>query len=297
MTAAILTASGSLATRHTGGSGVILDPDGYIVTNAHVVKGARRVQVLISTAPDSTRRSILEPRGRLVGAQVIRADEETDLAVLKVQETGLPFLRLGDSDDLEPGQLVLAFGNPLGLETSVSLGTVSARARQLRPEHPMIYIQTDAANRYAYVSLGNNVGFEVIDLEQGEIIHRVLVDGEPILHRTHGAALTPDESELWISDQEGRKLFIFDNTQMPPVQTGEVDLSQGGHGWVTFSLDGRYVWTHTPDVFDAETKELVATLRDENGNPVSGSKFIEVHFRDGKVVAVGNEFGLGRSTE
>jgi len=155
----------------------------------------------------------------------------------------------------------------------------------------------DAANRYAYVSLGNHVGFEVIDLEQGEIIHRVLVDGEPILHRTHGAALTPDETELWISDQEGRKLFIFDNTQMPPVQTGEVDLSQGGHGWVTFSLDGRYVWTHTPDVFDAETRELVATLRDENGNPVSGSKYIEVHFRDGKVVAVGNEFGLGRSLD
>ena len=155
----------------------------------------------------------------------------------------------------------------------------------------------DAANRYAYVSLGNHVGFEVIDLERAEIIHRVLVDGEPILHRTHGAALTPDETELWISDQEGRKLFIFDNTQMPPVQTGEVDLSQGGHGWVTFSLDGRYVWTHTPDVFDAETRELVATLRDENGNPVSGSKFIEVHFRDGKVVAVGNEFGLGRSLD
>ena len=155
----------------------------------------------------------------------------------------------------------------------------------------------DGANRYAYVSLGNHVGFEVIDLEQEKIIHRVLVDGEPILHRTHGAALTPDETELWISDQEGRKLFIFDNTQMPPVQTGEVNLSQGGHGWVTFSLDGRYVWTHTPDVFDAETKELVATLRDENGNPVSGSKFIEVHFGDGKVVAVGNEFGLGRSLE
>ena len=152
----------------------------------------------------------------------------------------------------------------------------------------------DSANRYAYVSLGNHVGFEVIDLEQERIVHRVLVDGEPILHRTHGAALTPDETELWISDQESRKLFIFDNTQMPPVQTGELDLSQGGHGWVTFSLDGRYAWTHTPDVFDARTKKKVATLRDENGNPVSGSKFIEVHFRDGKVVAVGNEFGLGR---
>ena len=163
MTAAFLTASGSLATRHTGGSGVILDPDGYIVTNAHVVKGARRVQVLISTAPDSTRRSILEPRGRLVGAQVIRADEETDLAVLKVQETGLPFLRLGDSDDLEPGQLVLAFGNPLGLKTSVSLGAVSAKARQLRPEHPMIYIQTDAA-----INPGNSGG-PLVDT-QGRVV-------------------------------------------------------------------------------------------------------------------------------
>jgi len=152
----------------------------------------------------------------------------------------------------------------------------------------------DSANRYAYVSLGNHVGFEVVDLAQERVLHRVLVDGEPILHRTHGAALTPDETELWISDQEGRKLFVFDNTQMPPVQTGELDLSQGGHGWVTFSLDGRYAWTHTPDVFDTKTKKLVATLRDEHGNPVSGSKFIEVHFRDGKVVAVGNEFGLGR---
>jgi hypothetical protein len=81
---------------------------------------------------------------------------------------------------------------------------------------------------------------------------------------------------------------------MPPVQTGRLDLTQGGHGWVTFSLNGQYAWTHTPDVFDARTKELVATLRDETGKPVSGSKYIEVHFRDGKVVEVGNEFGLGR---
>ena len=81
---------------------------------------------------------------------------------------------------------------------------------------------------------------------------------------------------------------------MPPEPKGEVELSQGGHGWVTFSLDGRYAWTHTPDVFDAKTKKLVATLKDENGVPVSGSKYFEVHFRDGKVVEMGSEFGLGR---
>lgn len=152
----------------------------------------------------------------------------------------------------------------------------------------------DSRNRIAYVCLGKHVGFDVVNLETGEILHRVFAGKERIPNRTHGAALSPDESELWISDQKGRQLFIFDATKMPPVETGAVELSQGGHGWVTFSLDGAYVWTHTPDVFDAQTKKLVATLKDENGKPVSGSKFIEVHFRDGKVVEMGNEFGLGR---
>ncbi len=152
----------------------------------------------------------------------------------------------------------------------------------------------DSRNRIGYVCLGNHVGFDVVNLETGRVLHRVFAGDEPIAHRTHGAALTPDEKELWISDQEGRKLFIFDATKMPPEPKGHVELSQGGHGWVCFSLDGQYAWSHTPDVFDARTKKLVATLKDENGNPVSSSKFIEVHFRDGKVVEMGNEFGLGR---
>ncbi len=152
----------------------------------------------------------------------------------------------------------------------------------------------DSMENYAYVCLGNHIGFDVVDLKTEQAIHRVFAGPEQIEHRTHGAGLTPDETELWISDQEGQKLFIFDATKMPPVQTGQVDLSQGGHGWVTFSLDGKYAWTHTPDVFDVKTKELVATLRDETGNPVSGSKYIEVHMLDGKVVSMGNEFGLGR---
>jgi DNA-binding beta-propeller fold protein YncE len=125
--------------------------------------------------------------------------------------------------------------------------------------------------------------------------HRVLAGTEPIAHRTHGVALSPDEKELWISDQDGKRLYIFDATVMPPNEAGHVDLSQAGHGWVTFSLDGKYVWCHTPDVIDPRTRKVVATLKDENGNPVCGSKFIEVHFRDGKVVAMGDQFGLGRA--
>jgi hypothetical protein len=121
------------------------------------------------------------------------------------------------------------------------------------------------------------------------------VGPEPIARRTHGVALTPDEKELWISDQAGKKLFTFDATQMPPKETGSIDLSQGGHGWITFSLDGRYAWCHTPDVIDVRTRKIVTVLKDENGQPVCGSKFIEIHLRAGKVVMVGNEFGLGRA--
>ena len=152
----------------------------------------------------------------------------------------------------------------------------------------------DSRERYAYVCLGNHVGFDVVDLKAGKALHRVFAGSEKIPHRTHGAGLTPDETELWISDQRGQKLFIFDATKMPPAAKGHVELSQGGHGWVAFSLDGKYAWSHTPDVFDVKTKKLVATLRDETGQPVSGSKFIEVHMQDGKVVRMGHEFGLGR---
>jgi hypothetical protein len=152
----------------------------------------------------------------------------------------------------------------------------------------------DSKNRIGYVCLGNHVGFDVVNLQTGEVLHRVFAGEEKIAHRTHGSALTPDETELWISDQVGKKLFIFDATKMPPAPKGNVELSQGGHGWVCFSLDGKYAWTHTPDIFDVKTKKLVATLKDETGKPISSSKFIEVHFRDGKVVQMGNEFGLGR---
>ena len=152
----------------------------------------------------------------------------------------------------------------------------------------------DSEEKIGYICLGNHVGFDVVNLKTGEVLHRVFAGDEKIPNRTHGAGLTPDGKELWISDQKGQKLFIYDATQMPPTPKGHVELSQGGHGWVTFSLDGKYAWSHTPDVFDAKTKEKVATLRDENGDPVSGSKFLEIHFRDGKVVKMGNEFGLGR---
>jgi serine protease Do len=130
----------------SSGSGVIVDADGYIVTNAHVVENASRLEVELpfaATAGDPGR-SIVRRRGRLIGAQIVAVDRETDIAVLKVEARALPALAFGDSDQLRPGQIVLAFGSPLGLESSVTMGVVSAVARQLTPEDPMIYVQTDA---------------------------------------------------------------------------------------------------------------------------------------------------------
>ena len=125
-------ASGEPALERTSGSGVIVDSDGFIVTNAHVIENATRVEVELPLPPGSVPgTSILKRRGRLAGAQIVAVDDETDLAVIKVEATNLPALAFGDSDLLRPGQIVLAFGSPLGLQTSVTMGVVSAVARQL----------------------------------------------------------------------------------------------------------------------------------------------------------------------
>ena len=145
----------------SSGSGVIVDPDGYIVTNAHVVENATRIEVELPFAATGgdPGRSILGRRGRTVGAQIVAVDRETDIAVVKIEAKALPVLAFGDSDALRPGQLVLAFGSPLGLDASVTLGIVSAVARQLTPEDPMIYIQTDAP-----INPGNSGG-ALVDTE------------------------------------------------------------------------------------------------------------------------------------
>src|SRR5688572_10438267 len=124
------------ALERSSGSGVIVDPDGYIVTNAHVVENATRLEVELPFAATGgdPGRSIVRRRGRTVGAQIVAVDRETDLAVIKVEAKALPALRFGDSEALRAGQIVLAFGSPLGLNSSVTLGVVSAVARQLTPE-------------------------------------------------------------------------------------------------------------------------------------------------------------------
>ena len=131
--------------RSSSGSGIIIASDGWIVTNAHVVQGSRRIRVRLHQEDDLSALQGGGSRHALLEAKLVLADPDTDLAFLKVDATGLPTLELSDSSDLRQGQLVLAFGSPLGLDNSVSMGVVSSVAMQIDPESPTIYVQTDAA--------------------------------------------------------------------------------------------------------------------------------------------------------
>jgi serine protease Do len=134
------------AQQRSSGSGVLISSDGYIITNGHVVDGARRLRVRLNRPGPNA-------GSHLVTAKLIGIDRQTDLAVIKIDLTGLPFLPFADSDSLQQGQIVLAFGSPLGLQNSVSMGVVSAVDRQLNPDDPLVYIQTDAA-----INPGNSGG-------------------------------------------------------------------------------------------------------------------------------------------
>lgn len=125
------------------GSGVIFDPQGYIVTNFHVVEGAREIEVILSD-------------GRTLPAQVLGTDKATDLAVLKVAAGGLPSASFGDSDKLKVGEPVIAIGNPVDMEfqRSVTYGVVSGLNRKVQiGERVFRLIQTDAV-----INPGNSGG-------------------------------------------------------------------------------------------------------------------------------------------
>ena len=122
------------------GSGVIISPDGYIVTNNHVVAGADELTVTLED-------------NREFNAKIIGTDPTTDLALIKVEAKNLPTLPIGDSDKLKVGQWVIAVGNPFGLSNTVTAGIISAKARSIGANGVESFIQTDAA-----INRGNSGG-------------------------------------------------------------------------------------------------------------------------------------------
>jgi DNA-binding beta-propeller fold protein YncE len=191
-------------------------------------------------------------------------------------------------------------GSRVYLASTTTLDTVDTKTHAITQsispigESGVFPFTVNAANTRAYVCLGQTVGFDVADLTTGKVLTRVLAGDSPMRRRTHGAGLTPDEKELWISDQAANAVYVFDNTVWPPKQSAKITVKKGGHGWVAFSLDGRYAYTASTEVIDVKQHKPVAIFKDENGKPVCSSKFVEVQFKDGTVSRVGDQFGVGR---
>ena len=147
------------------GSGFVIDSSGYIITNAHVVAGAQRVQLVVPegmTAGGSLQ-AILSARTNIVPAHVVGVAKDIDLALLKADNVNLPALSLAPYRNVRQGEFVLAFGSPEGLRNTVTLGVVSSVARQTEPDSPMVYIQTDAP-----INPGNSGG-PLVNVD-GEVI-------------------------------------------------------------------------------------------------------------------------------
>jgi serine protease Do len=135
------------------GSGFVIDPDGYIMTNVHVVNGAERIQVVISPSDaNGSLTSALSGKTKTLPARIVGLASELDLALLKV-EAKLPALPLATYTKVRQGEIVFAFGSPGGLRNTITRGVISSVARQTDPDSPLIYIQTDAS-----INPGNSGG-------------------------------------------------------------------------------------------------------------------------------------------
>ncbi len=130
--------------QHAVGSGVIVDSHGYIMTNAHVVEGAQRIRVALPFPSGDFSGQLPIGKRRILEARLVGQHAETDLALLKVDESDLPTLSLVSQERPHVGQLVFAIGSPEGLQNSVTMGVLSALARQPDPGKPLTYLQTDA---------------------------------------------------------------------------------------------------------------------------------------------------------
>ncbi len=152
-----------------------------------------------------------------------------------------------------------------------------------------------------FVNVNELLGFEIGDLKTGKKLHRVEVTGvprgKPLRHGcpSHGIGMTPDESQIWVSDGFNSTMHMFDATVMPPKLTRSVKL-RGQPGWITFSIDGTLGWPSTGQAIDVKTHQIIAGLTDEEGRAVESEKVLEVDLQNGKVIAVGDQFGRGQLT-
>jgi DNA-binding beta-propeller fold protein YncE len=157
----------------------------------------------------------------------------------------------------------------------------------------------DAKETRVYMQVDHLFGFQVADLATGKVLYTVPITGPfkestTTTHPSHGIALTPDGRELWVCDAGNPYIHIFDATVSPPRQIADVQVGAPTH-WVTCSIDGRFVYPmygddpkKPIDVIDAKTRTKVGTV-------IGSRQMMEVDFRDGQVIRVGDQYGVGRN--
>ena len=172
-------------------------------------------------------------------------------------------------------------------------------------DHVRPFVINHDATR-VYANLNNLLGFEIGDARTGEVIKRIEAPaklwkakwGDLNQHffghgcPSHGIALTPDESEIWVVDNINYAVLVYDNTGEWPVMKSSFPTTASAD-WITMGLDGQYALLSSGDVVEVKTKKIVAQLKDEYGKPMHSEKFLEMSFSNGKLVRAVSQFGEG----
>ncbi len=201
----------------------------------------------------------------------------------------------------------VAFMAPNGKVMGLADTTVNKLTKTISfPDNVRVFVVNHDAS-LIYTDQNNLLGFLIVDVKSGQIRHKVEVQGygwpdnwnnpnrKRVPHNcpSHGIALVNNEKEVWLCDGLNDYIHIFDNTQMPPRQIASIKTS-GGPFWVMPSIDGKRVYCSSSDVIDTTTRKIVGQLKDEYGRPMYSEKFLDMVFRDGKLIKVSNQFGNGQ---
>ena len=149
-----------------------------------------------------------------------------------------------------------------------------------------------------YATVDSLLGFEVGDLKTGAKLQRIAVEGWNLgaVRRhgnpSHGIGLTPDEKELWVADGHNMRVHVFNAS--PPYQQLTTIPVQDMPGWISFSIDGKYVYPSSGEVIDVKTRKILTILQDEFHNNVASEKMVEIDFEGNKPIKAADQFGIGR---
>lgn len=149
----------------------------------------------------------------------------------------------------------------------------------------------------AYITVDSLLGFEVGDIATGKKLAHIEVEGwsrGPVRRHgnpSHGIGLTPDEKEIWLADGHNMRVHVFSAAE--PYQQLTTIPVQDMPGWISFSIDGKYVYPSSGEVIETKTRKTIAILQDEHHNNVASEKLVEIDFDGNKAVKAGDQFGIG----